>query len=126
MTRDVPPERLPKPDVAGSNPVGRSKIPGGYGTACSPLGASCRQMGTIRGAMLRKKRKADHGSRAVPGADANGDHTRAGPTDRRLLLAPNRPGRQDPGCAGLGRNHGQEAGDLFGTTHPSRKPGSVI
>ena len=40
VTRSVPPERLPKLDVAGSNPVGRSKDSGGYGETRSPLGVS--------------------------------------------------------------------------------------
>jgi hypothetical protein len=38
MTQGVAPERLPKLDVAGSNPVGRSTNPGGYGETRSPLG----------------------------------------------------------------------------------------
>jgi len=37
MTRDVPSERLPKLDVAGSNPVGRSKNSRGYGETRNPF-----------------------------------------------------------------------------------------
>jgi len=33
-------ERLPKLDVAGSNPVGRSKFARGYGAGRDPLGLS--------------------------------------------------------------------------------------
>jgi hypothetical protein len=42
MTQSVAPGRLPKLDVAGSNPVGRSTNPGGYGVTRSPLGVCGR------------------------------------------------------------------------------------
>jgi hypothetical protein len=40
------PEEIPKLDVAGSNPVGDSINPGGYGIARSPLVASDHPMVT--------------------------------------------------------------------------------
>ena len=46
--------QLPKLDVAGSNPVGRSKNSGGYGTTRGPLVVSGHQMVTMRRQMVRK------------------------------------------------------------------------
>src|SRR5262249_53718315 len=51
--------QLPKLDVAGSNPVGRSKNSGGYGVTCSPLVVSGHQMVTHEAVDSRRKRDDD-------------------------------------------------------------------